>query len=168
MTGFMTMASIPAPWGMIWMGSTPEGLCGISLRGGRAPLEAKARVWGLGVHDDPEANQGAIEQLREYFEGKREEFDLPLDLRGTRFQLRVWRALQAIPFGETRSYKDIAFEIGHPGAFRAVGQANGRNPVPIVIPCHRVLRSDGGIGGFSSGLDIKARLLAMEAARREV
>lgn len=130
-------------------------------------MEAKARVWGLGVQDDPVANQRAIDQLREYFEGKREGFDLPLDLRGTRFQLRVWTALQAIPFGETRSYKDIASQVGHPTAFRAVGQANGSNPIPIVIPCHRVLRSDGALGGFSSGLDIKARLLAMEAERRK-
>jgi len=125
-------------------------------------LEEKAKAWGLEAVDDCDSNERAIGQLQEYFEGKREGFDLPLDLRGTPFQLRVWRALQAIPFGETRSYKDIASELGHPAAFRAVGRATGSNPVPIVIPCHRVLRSDGGLGGFSSGLDIKVQLLAME------
>jgi O-6-methylguanine DNA methyltransferase len=129
-------------------------------------LEAKAEAWGLEAVDDGESNERAIGQLQEYFEGKRERFDLPLDLRGTPFQLRVWRALQAIPFGQTRSYKDIASELGHPAAFRAVGRANGSNPVPIVIPCHRVLRSDGGLGGFSSGLDIKVQLLAMERGRK--
>ncbi|MEO8464629.1 MAG: methylated-DNA--[protein]-cysteine S-methyltransferase [Gammaproteobacteria bacterium] len=101
-------------------------------------------------------------QLAEYFAGKRREFDLPLAPRGTPFQQRVWQALLAIPFGVVRTYGDVARDIGQPLAMRAVGQANGRNPLPIVIPCHRVIASDGTIGGYSSGLNVKHRLLALE------
>jgi len=101
-------------------------------------------------------------QLAEYFGGKRREFDLPLAPRGTPFQQRVWHALLAIPFGVVRTYGDVARDIGQPLAMRAVGQANGRNPLPIVIPCHRVIAGDGTIGGYSSGLNVKHRLLALE------
>ena len=104
----------------------------------------------------------ATRQLAEYFSGRRREFELQLAPVGTNFQLRVWRALCEIPYGAVRNYSDIARAIGQPKATRAVGQANGRNPLPIVIPCHRVLASDGTIGGFSSGLDVKHRLLALE------
>lgn len=101
-------------------------------------------------------------QLREYFDGDRQEFDLPLSPEGTEFQRSVWDALQRIPYGQTVSYRDIAEEIGNPGAVRAVGGANGRNPIPIVIPCHRVVAADGGLGGFSSGLHNKEWLLDHE------
>ena len=101
-------------------------------------------------------------QLLEYFEGKRTAFDLPLDLRGTPFQLEVWRALLAIPYGETRSYAEIARAVGRPAAVRAVGAANGANPIAIVVPCHRVIAADGSLGGYGGGLELKARLLAME------
>jgi methylated-DNA-[protein]-cysteine S-methyltransferase len=101
-------------------------------------------------------------QLEEYFDGRRKQFALGLDLAGTAFQRRVWNALLAIPFGETRSYGQIAKQIGHPRAVRAVGAANGRNPVSIVAPCHRVVRSTGALTGFAGGLDVKARLLAFE------
>jgi methylated-DNA-[protein]-cysteine S-methyltransferase len=104
----------------------------------------------------------ACAQLTEYFAGKRREFDLQLAPRGTQFQQRVWQALLAIPFGVVRTYGDVARDIGQPLAMRAVGQANGRNPLPIVIPCHRVIAGDGTIGGYSSGLHIKHRLLALE------
>ena len=104
----------------------------------------------------------ACAQLAEYFAGKRREFDLQLAPRGTPFQQRVWQALLAIPFGVVRAYGDVARDIGQPLAMRAVGQANGRNPIPIVIPCHRVIASDGTIGGYSSGLNMKHRLLALE------
>jgi len=104
----------------------------------------------------------ACAQLTEYFAGKRREFDLQLAPLGTPFQQRVWKALLAIPFGIVRTYGDIARDIGQPLAMRAVGQANGRNPLPIVIPCHRVIAGDGTIGGYSSGLNIKHRLLALE------
>ena len=101
-------------------------------------------------------------QLAEYFAGTRRVFDLPLDLRGTDFQQRVWAALLTIPYGETRSYGQIAAQIGRPGAARAVGAANGRNPISIVAPCHRVVGSGGTLTGFAGGLAAKATLLALE------
>ena len=101
-------------------------------------------------------------QLTEYFAGQRRRFDLRLAPRGTPFQHRVWQALCAIPFGVVRTYGDVARDIGQPLAVRAVGQANGRNPLPIVVPCHRVIAGDGTIGGYSSGLNVKHRLLALE------
>jgi methylated-DNA-[protein]-cysteine S-methyltransferase len=101
-------------------------------------------------------------QLGEYFAGKRTTFALPLDFRGTEFQQAVWHALLTIPFGETRSYSHIAAQIGNPTAARAVGAANGRNPISIVAPCHRVIGSSGELTGFAGGLAAKARLLALE------
>jgi len=103
-------------------------------------------------------------EIEEYFAGKRREFSFPLDLRGTDFQLACWRALIAIPYGETRSYADIARAIGRPQACRAVGMANNRNPVAIVVPCHRVIASDGTLCGYGGGLDTKRRLLELEGA----
>lgn len=104
----------------------------------------------------------AIRQLREYFTGKRAEFDLPLAPTGTAFQLSVWRRLQEIPYGETISYGELARRVGNPKASRAVGSANGANPLPIVIPCHRVIAGDGTLGGFGGGLPTKQTLLALE------
>jgi len=103
-----------------------------------------------------------MRQLREYFAGKRAGFDLPLAPAGTAFQRSVWRQLQAIPFGETISYGELARRVGNPKASRAVGSANGANPLPIVIPCHRVIASDGTLGGFGGGLPTKQMLLALE------
>lgn len=105
-----------------------------------------------------------LRQLDEYFAGNRTEFSFPLDLRGTEFQLLCWRALLDIPYGETRTYADIARAIGHPHAFRAVGMSNNRNPIAIVVPCHRVIASDGTLCGYGGGLDIKRRLLDLEQA----
>jgi O-6-methylguanine DNA methyltransferase len=105
-----------------------------------------------------------LRELDEYFAGKRRVFSMPLDLRGTEFQLQCWRALLEIPYGETRSYADIARAIGHPQAFRAVGMANNRNPIAIVVPCHRVLASNGSLCGYGGGLDIKCKLLELEGA----
>jgi methylated-DNA-[protein]-cysteine S-methyltransferase len=103
-------------------------------------------------------------QLDEYFAGKRDVFSIPLDIRGTTFQKNVWCALQAIPFGKTLSYGEIAKQLGRPTASRAVGAANGRNPISIVVPCHRVIGSSGKLTGFAGGLDVKARLLNLEMA----
>ena len=103
------------------------------------------------------------DQLREYLAGTRRSFDLALDPSGTHFQQRVWRGLTEIPYGTACGYGDLARRIGKPGAARAVGQANGANPIPIIIPCHRVIAADGSIGGFSSGLTLKRRLLALES-----
>jgi methylated-DNA-[protein]-cysteine S-methyltransferase len=107
----------------------------------------------------------AERQLREYFAGKREAFDLELDFAGTAFQRAVWKALLTIPFGQTRSYAEIAKQIGRPSACRAVGAANGANPVAIIAPCHRVIGSTGALTGFGGGLDVKAQLLRLEGAR---
>lgn len=101
-------------------------------------------------------------QLLEYLEGKRRKFDIPLHLEGTDFQKNVWKALLDIKYGESKSYKDIAREIGNPKGYRAVGAANGKNPILIVIPCHRVIGADGKLGGYSSGLDLKRKLLKLE------
>jgi len=106
-------------------------------------------------------------QLGEYFAGRRNRFDLPLDPVGTAFQRKVWRALLTIPFGETRSYQQIATQVGHPKAVRAVGAANGRNPLSIVAPCHRVIGSNGKLTGFAGGLDTKAYLLALEGSKSD-
>ncbi|MFD2488338.1 methylated-DNA--[protein]-cysteine S-methyltransferase [Amycolatopsis jiangsuensis] len=103
-------------------------------------------------------------QLGEYFAGERTEFDLPLALRGTPFQQTVWQQLTRIPYGETITYRELAEHIGRPGAFRAVGLANGRNPVSIVVPCHRVVGSNGDLTGYGGGVDRKRRLLELEAA----
>jgi methylated-DNA-[protein]-cysteine S-methyltransferase len=109
----------------------------------------------------------AERQLEEYFAGQRRAFTLTLDFAGTAFQRKVWGALLTIPFGETRSYGQIARQIGSPGAVRAVGAANGRNPVAVVAPCHRVIGSTGKLTGFAGGLEAKAHLLALEGARQK-
>lgn len=101
-------------------------------------------------------------QLNEYFAGKRKIFDLPVDSKGTAFQKAVWRELQKIPYGETRSYEDIAVAIGNKKAVRAIGQANGRNPIMIVVPCHRVIRKNGDISAFACGVEAKRYLLNLE------
>ena len=103
-------------------------------------------------------------ELEEYFAGSRRAFTFPLDLRGTEFQLACWRALQQIPYGETRTYADIAQLVGRPQGFRAVGMANNRNPVAIVVPCHRVIAFDGTLCGYGGGLDVKKKLLQLEGA----
>lgn len=102
-------------------------------------------------------------QLSEYFSGRRTRFELPLEPRGSEFQKAVWRALTKIPFGETRSYLDLATSTGSPKAWRAVGAANGKNPLSIVVPCHRIVGTDGRLTGFAGGLQTKATLLALEA-----
>jgi methylated-DNA-[protein]-cysteine S-methyltransferase len=106
----------------------------------------------------------AVRQLCAYFAGDLRQFDLPLDPRGTEFQQRVWRQVAMIPYGETRSYGQIAVAIGSPAAVRAVGAANGANPLPIVIPCHRVIGAGGKLTGYGGGLELKRRLLEMEGA----
>lgn len=109
-----------------------------------------------------ELSELAALQLTEYFSGKRKEFDLPLEPQGTEFRKKVWAALTEIPYGETRSYKDIAERIGNPKACRAVGGANNKNPISIIIPCHRVVGADGSLVGYGGGLDKKTMLLELE------
>ncbi len=105
----------------------------------------------------------AEKQLTEYFDGKRNAFSIVLDMRGTDFQKNVWEALLAIPFGETRSYGQLAKQLGKPEASRAVGAANGRNPISIIVPCHRVIGASGKLTGFAGGLEVKAQLLKLES-----
>ncbi|WP_055601108.1 methylated-DNA--[protein]-cysteine S-methyltransferase [Streptomyces aureus] len=116
---------------------------------------------------DPRPFGEAIHQLDAYFAGELTEFDLPLNLIGTPFQLRVWEGLRRIPYGETRTYGELAGELGNPGASRAVGLANGKNPVSIIVPCHRVIGAGGGLTGYGGGLDRKQRLLAFESGTAE-
>jgi len=111
--------------------------------------------------------RNAERQLREYFESKRTQFDLPLSLNGTSFQKKVWNALLRIPYGETRSYKDVAEDVGHPKAYRAVGMANNKNKISIIIPCHRVVGSDGSLTGYGGGMDKKAMLLRLETCHSQ-
>ena len=126
------------------------------------PSGKGARTPEAGWVENPGPLREATRQLTAYFAGALTEFDLPLAPEGTPFQLTVWNALREIPYGETRSYGDIAAHIGKPSASRAVGAANGRNPLPIVIPCHRVIGSTGKLTGFGGGLDVKETLLALE------
>ena len=116
----------------------------------------------VGEGDWPEPLVAAVAQLEEYFAGDRRHFDLPLELAGTDFQKSVWLELAEIPYGETVSYAELALMVGRPHAYRAVGQANGANPIPIVLPCHRVVASGGGIGGYGGGLPMKRKLLTLE------
>jgi len=118
------------------------------------------------VRDD-EAQSPALAQLRDYFAGERRAFDLTLDLDGTDFQRRVWAALADIPYGETATYAQLARRIGRPGSARAVGAAVGSNPVSIVLPCHRVIGSDGTLTGYAGGLPVKKKLLALEGVSGE-
>ena len=115
-----------------------------------------------GWREDPAPFAAAVDQLGEYFAGDRRSFDLPLAPDGTAFQRRVWQALAAIPYGETTSYAALAEAIGHPGSARAVGAANGANPLAIVVPCHRVVGADGTLTGYAGGLDAKRSLLTLE------
>ena len=119
---------------------------------------------GWELNDD--AFPDAVEQLAAYFAGELTDFDLDLKLAGTTFQRRVWAALQTIPYGETRSYGEIAIQIGAPGASRAVGLANGRNPIGIIVPCHRVIGASGSLTGYGGGLDRKRALLDLEKNRK--
>lgn len=151
------------PWGPIWVGSTEEGVCGVELRGGREELErdlSSRKACEFEV--DFRVNERVLCELDEYFSGKRREFDVLLDPWGSRFDLTVWQALMRIPYGQTRSYKSLALEVGVPMGARAVGRATGRNPIPILIPCHRLIMANGQLGGFGSGIDLKKALLLLE------
>jgi methylated-DNA-[protein]-cysteine S-methyltransferase len=132
-------------------------------------LEGDDRVLtrvGFGAARAPQGDAAAVSaaaiQLEQYFAGDRTEFELELDLDGTPFERRVWDAVRAIPYGETASYAEIARRIGRPGACRAVGRANGRNPVAVIVPCHRVVGSDGSLTGYAGGIEMKRALLELE------
>jgi O-6-methylguanine DNA methyltransferase len=149
---------------------TAQGLCRLGL--GQALEEEEAlAVWARRWFPDyrlnraRQANLGFIKELEEYLAGKRQIFTLPLHLKGTSFQIRVWEELCRIPYGQTRSYAFIAKQIGCPQGCRAVGSANNSNPVPLIIPCHRVIGQNGSLTGYRSGLDLKLKLLQLEGEK---
>jgi methylated-DNA-[protein]-cysteine S-methyltransferase len=150
---------IDSPIGRLLLGTDGEALTRIDMDvANRPPRDLEG--W------TPDASAGplpeVVRQLEEYFAGRRRVFDLPIRMQGTEFQRRAWRSLMEIPYGETRSYGEQARRIGNPNASRAVGLANGRNPIPIVVPCHRVIGADGSLTGFGGGIERKRWLLAHE------
>lgn len=155
-----------SPMGPLWLAATPQGLASLDLRGSEAEVRAawRRRTGRDAVRDDA-ALRPYVEELERYFAGAITRFHVPLDIvEGTPFQRKVWAALTTIPYGETRSYKWLAEQVGAQRGFRAVGAANGANPVAIVVPCHRVVNADGRLGGYASGLDMKRALLRLEGA----
>jgi len=152
--------TIQSPIGELRLIASHKGLCALLFDDGR---RSRLHFDGAVVADDSHpALQKAEKQLGEYFGGKRKAFDLPLDMRGTIFQIKAWKELQKIPYGTTISYGEQAKRVGDAKKARAVGMANGRNPLAIIVPCHRVIGSDGKLVGFGGGLSVKERLLALE------
>jgi methylated-DNA-[protein]-cysteine S-methyltransferase len=154
-------AALDSPIGELTLTSDDGSLCGVFMHEQRH----LKRIPATYVRDDLGLAY-AVEQLNAYFAGELRDFDLPLKMRGTEFQRRVWAALREIPYGETISYGELARWVGNPKASRAVGLANGRNPVAIVVPCHRVIGADGSLTGYGGGLERKVWLLEHEAANR--
>jgi methylated-DNA-[protein]-cysteine S-methyltransferase len=156
-THTMSYTQIESPVGPLRLVADEDGLRRLDFVNGRNPVEANPQ-W----HEDAEPLRETIRQLRAYFAGELEAFDLTLAPEGTPFQLSVWNCLCEIPFGETISYGELARRVGNPNASRAVGLANGSNPIAIVIPCHRVIGSNGKLTGYGGGLPIKEKLLGLE------
>src|SRR5271170_6647660 len=154
----MLHTSMESPIGPLLLAGDERGLHLVHFANGRRP-KSPSPAWV----EDKNPFKEAIRQLKAYFAGKLTEFELPLVLAGTEFQLLVWRNLQKIPYGETVSYGQLAKRIGKPEASRAVGLANGSNPIPIIIPCHRVIGSNGHLTGFGGGIPLKKKLLALES-----
>jgi methylated-DNA-[protein]-cysteine S-methyltransferase len=155
MTVHTTVAS---PIGRLLLTGEGDWLTGLWMQDA-----GRARVPGAGWREDPVAFGAVREQLEQYFAGERTAFDVPLRMAGTDFQRRVWSALREIPYGQTWSYGDLARHIGAPDAVRAVGAANGRNPISVIVPCHRVIGADGSLTGFGGGLERKRLLLELES-----
>jgi methylated-DNA-[protein]-cysteine S-methyltransferase len=151
---------------------SPVGLLTLAGRDGRLMHLRMVDQTYEPSHDgwasDDDAFPDAVEQLESYFAGELFDFELDIDLVGTAFQRSVWTALLTIPYGETRSYGEIATQIGSPGAFRAVGLANGHNPIGIIVPCHRVIGANGSLTGYGGGIDRKRALLGLEKSRKSV
>ena len=154
---------VDSPIGRLMLTSDGTALTGLYMnlyRNKRTKLPNPGDDWIQNATKDP--LPAAVRQLQEYFAGTRRKFDLPLKMQGTEFQQRVWRELTQIPFGETRSYGQLAKRLGNPNGSRAVGLANGRNPIAVIVPCHRVIGADGSLTGFGGGLDRKQWLLTHE------
>jgi O-6-methylguanine DNA methyltransferase len=160
----------PSPVGPLFLAASKQGLVALEfdqrLPGQQTirPNPRDLRAESKSVRFEESELSPYVFELKEYFAGSRREFSFTLDLRGTEFQVACWRALLKIPYGETRSYADIARAVGRPQGFRAVGMANNRNPIAIVVPCHRVIASDGSLCGYGGGLDVKRKLLELEGA----
>ena len=159
----VTYTNIESAVGPFLLAANETGLCTLAFTTGRHPVLPQPD-WNR----DEAPFVEVIRQLRAYFGGELTKFDVPLALQGTPFQLRVWQALCAIPYGATISYGDLAKQIGQPNAVRAVGLANGANPVAIIVPCHRVIGSNGKLTGYGGGLPLKERLLALESRQRRL
>ena len=149
-----------SPVGSLLLAGSKAGLALVSFSGGK-----RARNVDSEWYEDNSVFTEVVDQLKSYFAGERKAFDLPLVLEGTEFQKKVWTSLVAIPYGETISYKTLAERVGSPKAVRAVGAANGANPIPIIIPCHRVIGNDGSLTGFGGGLPLKKKLLELESGQ---
>ena len=153
---------IQSPVGTLILGVSAKGLVALDFDRGQFPPKMNKSVsW----QESKEATRDYVDELNQYFAGRRQDFTFALDLLGTLFQIQCWRALLDIPYGETSTYADIARSIGRPHAYRAVGMANNRNPTAIVVPCHRVIASDGTLCGYGGGLDVKSKLLTLEGAQ---
>ncbi|MBU6470462.1 MAG: methylated-DNA--[protein]-cysteine S-methyltransferase [Gammaproteobacteria bacterium] len=151
------------PVGKLLLAGDDHGLRQVDFQDGPHPAQPDP-AW----RQDEKPFRAVIQQLREYFDGERRSFDLPLAPAGTAFQLKVWHALRGIPYGKTWSYGELARRIKRPKASRAVGAANGQNPLPIIVPCHRVIGTDGSLTGFGGGLKIKQQLLELESGERRL
>jgi len=160
------VAVMESPVGPLLLQSNGKALTAIRFAIHKGRKLPRPRVNEAVLKPDPILRE-TICQLREYFAGKRRDFDLPLELTGTDFQRKTWAALCEIPYGETVSYAELARRVGNPRAVRAVGAANGANPVSLVVPCHRVIASGGGLGGYGGGLKTKQWLLELEGARKK-
>lgn len=158
-----TYLQITSPVGLLTLVASPDALRAILWENDtpdRVPLD-----WGAEQADHPVLKAAAV-QLNDYFKGELTQFDLPLDPIGTAFQVQVWQTLATIPYGQTLSYAELAQRVGRPKAARAVGAANGKNPLSIVLPCHRVIGANGQLTGFAGGLAAKSQLLALENPQR--
>ena len=166
-TTVLYWSSVSSTKGLIVVMATERGVCwtgtpGTPVDEGFAWLRRRMQIDRVIEGEEIAPLQPAMDELRRYLAGERVQFTCPLDLHGTAFQIMVWEELFRIPYGETRTYREIAYAIGRPKAVRAVGAANGANPVAIIVPCHRVIGSDGTLTGYGGGLPTKAWLLSLE------
>ena len=163
---------VTSPVGPLFLAASNKGLAALEFDARQPgqqtirpnPRDLRAERRKIQFEESADVMRPYVRELEEYFAGQRRAFTFALDLRGTDFQLACWRALLAIPYGETRTYADIARAVGRSQGFRAVGMANNRNPVAIVVPCHRVIASDGTLCGYGGGLEVKRKLLELEGA----
>jgi O-6-methylguanine DNA methyltransferase len=157
---------LASPWSPLFLAGTEKGVCSCEFINGKDIIHLLSRLQQLNHHalikEDPQPLASAVDCLNRYFAGELENLAQPLDLQGSQFQIQVWSTLRQIPVGKVATYGDIAARTGRPGGARAVGQACGRNPVVLFVPCHRVVAANGGLGGFGGGLSLKKALLQHE------